>query len=659
MNRQGRGSTGPGRPSALPGHGYEPPAPVRELPDGRLLVAFHGDDDRRRVFDVSKLPLPGWHRALAAVVAERTGPGGGLRTFAAATTGWGSLSRLVKFLGALAEPPASPDQLMPAHLQAFHNHRARTTPTTALRDMGEARLLFALPALRELVSAEVLDHLQRRLPTPRDPEPSTTVAKTEPSPPGNGAKRLTTGYSDGELARLLAALRSDAARIRDRIRAGEDLLRRYQADPLALDENDRDLGRLLERMAATGQVPTPPAARPSPFCPERRHLAGRLFLTLRDLPPLMMLTAALSERNGETMKELPVRHRVLEDRAVELVIVKRRRGTRRWFETVTWEIGAPGRELHNPGGLYLLMLELTARSRQRCGSPLLWSVWRNGYAAGLGVPDDHVAPFQDSLSCTSILPTAWAANRPRPLLADPQPAAAGPAGTVPTLPVQGLPLQVSFNRIKTSMEVRRTKRMGGHLPSAAKSNSMPVLFRNYLSGDPVITAWAEEVLGEALVDAEQAARQAHERAAKAAGGGPRVLPGPVDTAAMEESGIGPDTARQAADGELDTGWTACVDHDQHPLTGEACQVTFLDCFHCGNCLVTRDHLPRLLALLDALAQRRRELAEEVWWPRYGPAWVAIRQDILAKFTPAELQHAQADKPRDALLDLIENPWELP
>ena len=146
---------------------------------------------------------------------------------------------------------------------------------------------------------------------------------------------------------------------------------------------------------------------------------------------------------------------------------------------------------------------------------------------------------------------------------------------------------------------------------------------------------------------------------RAAGGGPRVLAGPASSAALEASGLAPDTARQVADGELDTCWTACADHDQHPLTREPCQVTFLDCFHCGNCLVTRDHLPRLLALLDALAQRRRELPEQAWWPRYGPAWVAIRQDILAKFTPAELQQAQAGKPHDALLDLAENPWELP
>ena len=116
-------------------------------------------------------------------------------------------------------------------------------------------------------------------------------------------------------------------------------------------------------MAATGQVPAPPGARPAAFSAGRQQLAGQLFVTLRDLPPLMLPAAALSERNGETIKELPARHRLLEDRAVELVIVKRRRGARRWFETVTWEIGPPGRELHTPGGFYLLMRELTARSR--------------------------------------------------------------------------------------------------------------------------------------------------------------------------------------------------------------------------------------------------------------------------------------------------------
>lgn len=632
MSGQGRGSTGPGRTSALPAGGYERADPVA-ADNGRTTVAFHGDDARHRTFDLSGLPLPGWHGALAGAFAERTGPGGGLRTLAAANAGWGALGRLVRFLGSLPDAPQAPQQLTCGHLELFRSQRTASAPVTALRDLAETRMLFTRPAMRSLLTADVLDHVQRRLPA------RLAIAGAQPGPGQESAKRLTAGFSDGELARLLAALRSDAAAIRDRVRSGENLLHRYQAGDAALTADDRTMGQILAGMAATGDVPVPPGAPPNPFCAGRRDLAGRLFVTLPDLPPLMMLAAALTERNGETIKELPAEHRVLEGKAVELVIVKRRRGARRWFETVTWEIGPPGRELHHPGGFYLLMLELTTRSRERCGSPLLWCAWRNGHGAHLGVPDDHRAVFEKSLRATPILPTRWAADRPRPLLAD-QPSPAGDGSD----PAPAVPLQVSFNRIKTSMEVRRTKRMGGHLPSAAKSNTMPVLFRNYLSGDPVIISWAEEILGDALTDAEQTARAAHERAARAAGGGPVVL---------GESGTGHDA------GETGTGWTGCADHDHHPATGKPCEVTFLDCFHCGNCLVTRDHLPGLLGLLDALARRRRELAGEAWWNRYGPAWVAIREDILAKFTPAELEQAQARKPGDALLDLIENPWELP
>ncbi|MFH9090968.1 hypothetical protein [Streptomyces sp. NPDC017673] len=88
-------------------------------------------------------------------------------------------------------------------------------------------------------------------------------------------------------------------------------------------------------------------------------------------------------------------------------------------------------------------------------------------------------------------------------------------------------------------------------------------------------------------------------------------------------------------------------------------MSFLDCFHCGNCLITRSHLPRLLSLLDALVQRRQQMSEAEWWHRYGPIWAAIRHDVLAKFSPAELARAEADKAGDALLDLVEEPWETP
>ncbi len=47
----------------------------------------------------------------------------------------------------------------------------------------------------------------------------------------------------------------------------------------------------------------------------RRELASRLFVTLPDLWPLMILIAALTGRSPEALKELPASHRVLDDAA--------------------------------------------------------------------------------------------------------------------------------------------------------------------------------------------------------------------------------------------------------------------------------------------------------------------------------------------------------
>jgi hypothetical protein len=188
--------------------------------------------------------------------------------------------------------------------------------------------------------------------------------------------------------------------------------------------------------------------------------------------------------------------------------------------------------------------------------------------------------------------------------------------------------------------------MGGHLPSAARSNTYPVLFRNYLRGDPTTLEWAQDIVGQALVDAERSALDAHRRALNTHGGRLRVITGPADAEHLQQAGLDADTARRAADGLLDTAWSGCTDHDHHPATGTRCHTSFLDCFHCGNCLITHEHLPRQLGLLDALAARRHQLSEQDWWGRYGAVWAAIRRDVLVKFSPAEIEQAQAIKPDD-------------
>lgn len=625
MTATGRGATRTGRPAALPGPRYQPPPPLRSEA-GRLTVDFHGEDGRHRQFVVSALPLPGWHPLLAAAFALRIGPSGRVRTLASARTTWEPQQRFLRFLARLPDAPATPGDLTAGHLEAFYRHRAATNHQAyAWQEVRAVGQLLELPPLREQISVEALDFLARRYERQR--------------PSGK------PGYSDGELSRLIATARRDVARIRDRIDAGEALLARFHTGADTLRGEERARAKALDALAGTGEVPRLPQYARMEW-PERTARAAQLFLTPADVAPLMVLLVALTGRNIETVKELPAEHRVLEGRAVELRPLKRRRGPHRWFDTVTWEIGPPGRELHTPGGLYLLLHRLTARSRGFSGATSIWSIWRNGHRARVAGAAEHHDPFAKALN-GRVDQRFWAARHG--LLADHGPADGGEPPR----------LMVDFNRLKTSIDVRHTKQMGGHLPSAARTNTIPVLFRHYLRGDPTTIAWAHEVLGEAFADAEQAALAAHQRAVQSAGGALRVVPGPATGTRLEHAGLDADTAHRAGNGELDTAWSACTGPDRHPVTGDRCEATFLDCFHCGNCLITTAHLPRLLALLDALSERRQQLGERDWWRRYGPAWAAIRHDVLTRFSPEEVAAAERDKPTDTLLDLVENPWEQP
>ena len=480
-----------------------------------------------------------------------------------------------------------------------------------LRELRQVLALLGQEPLRGLLSPGVADYLGRRWADPR-----------------RGGR---PGYSDGELARILAAARSDAAAISGRIEASGELLRRYERDRGALTAAECALAGQLAAIAATGIVPAQGNSA------ARRRLAAHLFLTRDDLPPLLILMVALSGRNGETVKELPAAHRLLDGKAVEVTVIKRRRGPGRWSGQAVWETGPPGRRLHTPGGCYLLIWELAARGREICGSPSLWSVWRNAQDGVTGIAEHH-DPFARRLG--DLIPlNAWARRHGLP----------GDDGN---------PLSVRLGRLRTSAEVRRTRQLGGHLPSAARSNTMQVLWDSYLRADPAVTAWAEETMSAALGDAERAALDAHARALAGHGETLRVIPGPSPHA-TEAAGLDAATARQAAAGELDTAWTACTGRDASPWNAGTCRASFLDCLHCGNCLITSAHLPRLLALAADLEQRRQQVSAAGWWRRYGPAWAAIRHHILPEFTPAQIQAATADMPADSLLDLAEGLRERP
>jgi hypothetical protein len=589
---------------------------VRQTGRWSQVVDFLGDDGRRESFDVGALPMPGWRPLLAEAFALRTGYDGGARTLNSAKSSFATVGRFARWLEGLEHPPATPAECTRELFEAFIA-RSQHMESTRMRDGRELRLLLEHEQVSRQIPPGARDALRRRFKIPVG---------------GVG------GFSDGEWDRLVAAARADSAAIARRVRAGLDLVKRYRADPVALAPDERTRAAVLAGAAMAEKMPTSVG---TPFR-NRAQMAGQLNLRWQDIAPLTVLMVALCERNGETVKELPAAHRILAGRAVELTVIKRRHGQASWTESVTWEIGEPGRELHTPGGFYLLLHELTAHARSICGSAHLLCLWAQiNERVERG---EYCAPFEASLNHrghTNSLPV-WASGRSKPVLADPVPGQDGQ----PILK----PLALSYNRIKTTADARRTKQFGGHLPSAAKSNTAQVLFRNYLRPDQVTREWAEQVMAEALEDAERsvlqahedAAMRAHEDASAARGGGPKVIDAP-----------------RLPDGSLETGWGACRDHEHHPVTNRPCGDSFIDCFHCSNCLVTRDHLPALLGLLDALVARYQQMDQEVWWARYGPAWAAVRRDILAKFDPAEVEAARSQTATlpDALLDLVEAPWE--
>lgn len=633
-----RGSTGTGRPARLPAGPYRP-SPAGHGASGGLVVEFAGEDGRRKSYALNRLPLPGWHTALADAWHTRVGPGGTLRTLSSAEASWATLGRLLRFLDSASPPPADPSQLTAAHVEAFCRQReAAVGGTYACREVHQLSLLFRGGALRDATPRAALDYLGRRL------------SKSDPPP--------KPGYSDTELRQIVAAARADVAQARDRIRSAGSLLERYKRDPFALTGRERGQAEVLAGMAGSGAVPLPPGSATRKLV-RRQKLAEQLFMTRRELVPMLVLLAVTTGRNIETLKELPAEHRIIEHRAVEVVITKRRRGPRHWYQSVTWEIGAPGRELHTPGGVYLLLHRLMNRSRCLLEDPAaFWAIWHNTDWTRAAKASPHYNPFGAALN-PNIYFGRWVARHGL-TVGQPSPATRPEADAGGQPAAARLQLALDFNRLKTSVDVRRTRQAGGHMPSAARSNTTSVLFRNYLRGDPSTIDWAQQVVSEAFSDVEQAAWAAHHRALGAAGGTAlRVVAGEVTAGGLADTGLNAQTAQHGAQGTLDTAWSACINHDQHPATGQPCRASFLDCFHCGNCLITQGHLPRLLGLLDALAMRRQQLSEDDWWARYGPVWAAIRFDVLPKFSPAEIRQASAGKPADALLDLVEPGWEHP
>jgi hypothetical protein len=589
-------------PADRPDGVYEPLELVQRTATG-FEVTVIAEDGRRRTFRLKTLPLPGWHQPLAEAFARCTGPHGTLRTTCSAAATFFSCGTFLRTLEKIGDAPGTPAKLTVRHLESYWRHRGAEIKQRELHKelWAVGRVLGQMPP--DMIAHDVDAWLHRR----RAP----------------GQAPAVPGYSDREFEAIMAAARSEVVAIRSRLKRAGLLLARHEREPDLLTSQERELAAALTDIAATGAVSgISPSSHAGDNHPSRK-LARQLFVTDSDLGPLMTLAVGISGRNVETLKDLTVEYEVLEAKAVRVQLVKRRRGPGRMFDTVHWEIGTPSQQLHRPGGYYLLLEQMMRVGRSFSGTSSLWSVWNPRHS--------HHGPFDMALHLKEYHMARW--KQRHALLDD-----------------NGQPLQINLVRLKKTVDIRNTRAAGGHLPSSIRSNTMPVLFSNYLRGDPSVHDWAGRVITAALSDAQSAARACHAR----------VLAEPVTTPkrVAAELHVTAATANDLLAGNLDTAFAACADIDHSPFDGgRRCGVSFLMCFSCSNALVTHDHIPKLKALLQWLIAQREKTNQDMWWRHYGMTWVAITEHIRPKFTPAEWDRAQpADDVAD-LLALLDGPQE--
>lgn len=367
----------------------------------------------------------------------------------------------------------------------------------------------------------------------------------------------------------------DVRAIVARVREGRELLAAWRNGDDLSDANAR-LAAALHEMDETGAVHAPAGQEDS--LRNKLDVARRLGLTYSDLTPLMVLMVSTSGRNSESIKELPLEHRIRSDGLVAIAVVKRRGSQTEQENLDLWQVGTGSRELLRTGSLYQAVLDLTQLTRRHSGSDRLFTVWTNPHRKSARSRDGggfHFA-WETGLDAAPLELKKWVARH--------------------GLTEDGEPLKLTFNRVRTSVEVRRTRSLGGHLPSAARTNSQEVLYESYLLPDPHVEDWKDDVLSEAFDDAE--ALITH---------GSFTWPSEADADTTVSAG-----PRLSADASEQTGYLGCMNILRSPFDNDGvCTQTALVCFRCPNAVFSETNLPALLHLKEKSSNGTRSSARTI------------------------------------------------
>lgn len=190
----------------------------------------------------------------------------------------------------------------------------------------------------------------------------------------------------------------------------------------------------------------------------------------------------------------------------------------------------------------------------------------------------------------------------------------------------GQPLKVTFQALRLTDQVVNRR---------ARQNTDAVSERIYRRPDLQTRAHAAGVITQGQADAVDHANQTVRM--RTAGWQRPSDPLTPETVAQQLE-IPQRTAVELLAGKLDTATAACLDFTSSPFAvepGQPCPASFFACFACTNAVATPDHLPRLVALHDALQRIASAVSRSVWDSDYAVHFHRLDDLLNANATPAE------------------------
>ncbi|MGY1943920.1 hypothetical protein [Nocardia asiatica] len=585
------------------------------LGGGMVVRCFNQDGNLRRDFDFARLPgSDEVRRALARAFAARTAPGAGLTSMNSMLNLFVCVRLFARYLDSLARPLSQLPDLTPQHIDEFYDCRRAASEFTAWAETGTVKKL--------LLRADGLDEaLVAKLRTPHPPRARRSTG--------------TSSYSRSEFTRIADAARTDLRAAAKRIRGNRALLEQYRAG--TLDDPDRRL-ELLDFVDRHADVP--------------RH-AGRLGTGVRGIPDWWaagfgtvtevvgwahltgmeamagaVLLAVMTGQNSSVVFDTPAAHHRADGQAADLATAivdtrKPRRGRRAYSNLVLAQVpdwisipSDPGDvsardELHTPFGVYRLLVELTARSRELIGADRLLIAYHGKGGRG------H-RPGLRAITPAAFLP-AWS-NHHR-------------------IPADETGPEQSLAPLKVKMSLLRLTYLELHQKPVAHTES--TLVNDYLARNRGNLAQYRQVVADALGAEVDKARTHAVMAGLTTTDLARAQRDPDGVAA--EHGIDATTLKRMLNGDLDTVMNACVDnaHSPHAPAGQPCRASFMQCLDCPCARALPRHLPIQVLVHDRLHARKSEMTPLDWTRRFALPHAQLAE-LISRHDVHDVEQARTD-----------------